>query len=675
MVKPIFLFCCLIAIYPAFSQTQTSEARKKLPVLQPEPQHELSQKLVADIISNYTFGKKPVNDKFSSQVFDRFLSILDKGHLYFLKSDIESFEKYRYVFDDSLKNGSSYLGYIIYNTYLQRLEERLNYVDAILKDTFDFNQKAYYQYDRELNTWFEDIEEQNRHWYSRLKYEGLSMKLAGKNGIEIVDVLRKRYDNFYKQVSKSKNEDGFSAFMNAYTLCIDPHTDYFSPRAADDFKVTMAQALEGIGATLTLDGDFTKIRELVKGGPADRSKKLFAGDRIVAVGQGKDGELVDVIGWRLDDVVGLIRGKKDSWVRLSVLQAKASPGDPAVNIYIQRDKIKLEEARAKGEMKYGKNGKKKFKVGYITLPLFYQGTSEDVRRLTDSLKKEGMESLIIDLRGNTGGDLQEAIRLTGLFIKTGPVVQVKNVFNVVEVNSDEYEFISWEGPLAVLVNRESASASEIFSAAIQDYGRGVIIGDRTFGKGTVQRFMDLNQIQQSRYKMGQVKTTIAKFYRINGGSTQHRGVLPDISFPTLYDTSETGESSEPYALTYDEIAPAPYQYNMEFGNLLIKLHSLHEGRMKQNPEFQYLQDDVNELNRQRDEKLLPIQEEEARFRQKEKENKNLERTNERRKLRGLTPLKVGENDDTPQPDVVLNATLDILLDWYKSLHGENISKP
>jgi carboxyl-terminal processing protease len=674
-IYKLMIAAMVLMPWPLLAQNDSAFHLKKL---SPEPQHPISEKLLAEILSRYHYQKVKIDDQFSENVFNKYLSLLDNGRIYFLKSDIDKFEGYKKKIDNELNEGKSEIGFDIYNVYLQRLSERLQFSAQVLKDTFDFSKDEYYAYDREKKPWFDDIEDQNNFWIKRLKYEALSLKLSGKNGKEINELLIKRYDNFKKQVSKSRNEDAFQTYMNSITGCADPHTDYFSPRAADDFKVNMTQSLEGIGATLTLDGDLTKIRELSKGGPADKSKVIFAGDKISAVGQGKDsGEMVDVVGWRLDEVVGLIRGKKGSWVRLQVTRASAAPGDPQEIVKIQRDEIKLEEARAKGEVKVVKEGKKTYKIGVINLPLFYQGktpdkgTSADIERLIDGFKKEKIQALVMDLRNNTGGSLQEAIWLSGLFIKKGPVVQVKHALGNVDVNEDEDDRMAWDGPMAVLVNRGSASASEIFAAALQDYGRAVIIGEQTFGKGTVQNVVDMNNMGvTTETRLGQVKITIAKFYRVDGGSTQHRGVIPDISFPSLTDTSEFGESSDPYALKYDEVSAAPHDVDLAFKTQLEGLKKQHEQRMLESKEYHYLIDDAAYYAKQREEKMLPLNEEVARKKQKDREKTDRERNNERRKAKGLKPLAEGEKADAKEGeeqkvDFELDETNLILIDMTK----------
>ncbi len=618
--KPLF-FLAILFVANGLLASDTIPRPKKL---MSEPQHAPSEMLIADILQHYHYQKAKIDNDFSAKVFDKYLKMLDMQRLYFLKSDIKHFEQYRLMLDDELLTGQCAIGYEMYNKYIDRLQERLDFTDKLLKDTFDFSTDEYYTYDHENQSWFEDTEDQNRYWTKRLKYEGLSLKLGNKHGKDITDILQKRYSNFRKQLAKAKNEDAFQTYMNAFAGVVDPHTDYFSPSVADNFNVEMSQKLEGIGATLSTEGDYTKVRELVKGAPAERSKKLFAGDKITAVGQGrdsKDGEMVDVVGWRIDDVVSLIRGKKDTWVRLQIISAKAAPGEPQKIIEILRDEVKIEDQRAKGEIKKIRQGKKELNIGVINLPVFYKGTSTDLKKLIEGFKKERLDGIVMDLRNNTGGSLQEAIWLSGLFIKQGPVVQVKNAVGSIDVNYDEDESVYWDGPMTVIVNRGSASASEIFAAAMQDYGRAIIVGDQTFGKGTVQNVFPLDRMGfKTEEKLGQVKLTIAKFYRINGASTQHRGVIPDILIPTTYDTAEFGESSEDYALAYDEIPVADYAATAQVAAMMAKCRDNHEARMKTNKDYQYLLEDIKYLTQQREEKMLPLGETAAKAKQKARED-------------------------------------------------------
>ncbi|MDZ4757201.1 MAG: carboxy terminal-processing peptidase [Bacteroidota bacterium] len=646
--------------------------------LYPEPQHGRTEMIIADVLSHNHYNRIVIDDNYSLKVYEKYLQTLDDGRQYFLLSDIKSFDKYKTQLDDELLSGNSEAGFYIYNTHLIRIASRVDFVKNLLKDTFSFSKEDYFQFDREKLPWFEDEAEQNIWWTKKVKYEALLMKLSGKNGSEINETLLKRYNNFRTQMSKIKSEDAFSSFMNAFTGCVDPHTDYFSPRVAEDFHVNMSQQLKGIGATLTLDGEYTKVRELVKGGPADRSKAIFDGDKIVGVGQGKEGELVDVVGWRLDDVVALIRGEKDTWVKLQIIPKTAGPTDPRKTIEIKRDIIRLEEQRAKCEIKNLKRGKKDYKIGVINLPVFYQGTTADVKKLLDSLKGEKIQALVFDLRNNTGGSLQEAITLSGLFIRKGPVVQVKNLYGQIEVDEDRDTNLNYAGPMTVLVNRGSASASEIFAAALQDYHRALIVGERTYGKGTVQNLLDMNQFSESNVagpKMGEIKPTIAKFYRITGGSTQHRGVIPDVQFPSLIDSTLFGESADPYALPYDEIPPSQFVQYTDLDKFKTSLLDDHQKRMDNNTEFLYLEEDYEEKEKQKEEKLLPLLLTAAQAQvDKRKEKENVR--NAKRKLdksAKVEKTKNGEEEisDAGKYDLIMDEGTQILEDYLELAKSTN----
>ncbi len=413
--------------------------------------------------------------------------------------------------------------------------------------------------------------ELNEIWRKRLKNDALTYKLNGKDWAFIQKTLKKRYKNFSQFLNQYNSEDVFQLAMNSFTQSIDPHTNYLSPQTSDNFKIDMSLSLEGIGARLQTEDDYTKVAEIIPGGPADKSGLLKADDKIIGVAQGEDGEFEDIIGWRITDAVKLIRGAKGTTVRLQIIKAGSDLNAKPIDISLVRDKIKLEDQAAKGSVLEIINDDKPFRIGVIDIPKFYndfegqrngdgnyKSTTKDVRKIIDSLTTEKVDGIIIDLREDGGGSLQEAIELTGLFIKDGPVVQVKSSDGNIEIAKDPDAGIVYAGPLAVLVNRFSASASEIFSGAIQDYGRGLIIGEQTFGKGTVQNLIDLNRLSSKKMDLGQVKITIAKYYRINGGSTQNLGVIPDISFPSIVDPKEFGESAEPSALPYDEIKSAEY---------------------------------------------------------------------------------------------------------------------
>ncbi|MEY8251559.1 MAG: S41 family peptidase, partial [Colwellia sp.] len=538
----------------AFEKPNTPE---ELPVLMPEIQHATASKRITARFTRAHYKKVTIDDALSGEVFDRFIKQLDYARHIFLATDVDNFQKYRLEFDSVLTRGKLDIAYDIYNLNMQRRLERYEYAINLLdvkgdKNPFDFTKEEMYSFDREDAPWPANEAELDELWRLKVKSDVLNLTLTKKKWSKIKEVLTKRYNYAIKRLKQSESEDAFQLVMNSFSRVVEPHTSYLSPRNAERFQVDMNLSLEGIGAELRSIEDYTVIHRVVTGGPADKSKQLKSKDRIVGVAQG-DKDFEDVIGWRLDDVVELIKGAKGTTVRLQILSGDSDDEANIKVISIVRDIIKLEDRAAKSEI-YLENPEvaDSKKLGVITIPSFYNNLSKDVKKEIAKLKEQKVQSIIVDLRGNGGGSLSEATLLTGLFIDKGPVVQIRDGANRIQVNSDRDGVSFFDGPLTVMVDRYSASASEIFSAAIQDYGRGVIIGEHTFGKGTVQQHRGLGRVYDLYEKpLGSIQYTIAKFYRINGGSTQHRGVLPDISFPAAINPEDWGESKEENALPWD----------------------------------------------------------------------------------------------------------------------------
>lgn len=648
--------------------------------LAPESYFEKEDHLIMVLLSRYHYKKTDINDSLSSVILDRYIKTLDYNRLYFLASDIAGFEKYRYQIDDDLNKGQLEPAYDIYNVFIQRMKDRQAYIHEALQKEFDFTKDESYSPDRKDAPWARDKSELDELWRKRLKDEALREKLKGKEWAKISETLDKRYSNLEKRMLQLKSEDVFQLFMNQFTESIDPHTNYLSPMTSENFNMQMSLSLEGIGASLTSEDEYTKVMEVIPGGPAYKSKLLKVNDKIVGVAQGEEGEMVDVINKSLDDVVKLIRGPKGTLVRLQILSADGGVNAKPKEIKLVRDKVKLEEQAAKKDVITVTRDGAPYKVGVITLPAFYfdyqaqargekdyKSTTKDVKKLLKELKDEKVDGVVLDLRNNGGGSLQEAIDLTGLFIKDGPVVQVRNADGSVEVGQDRDDDVFYDGPLAVLVNRSSASASEIFAGAIQDYKRGVIVGEQTYGKGTVQNLIDLNRFPKDPgVKYGQLKVTIAKFYRIDGGSTQRKGVIPDVKFPTMIDTSDYGESSEPSALPWDSISPTHYELYTKLGNIIPELNKRHEERMKKDPIFSNLVEEIQEAKEEHDQKTVSLNEAKRKKEQDEQEEKKLKSINERRQAEGLKLLKKGEVEpqDEKLSDPLLKETANIVTDMF-----------
>lgn len=664
------------------------QAGDTLEILKPERNHRQVQELAVNLLDRFHYRKLPLNDSLSSVIFDRYLSSLDPSRLYFLKSDIQQFEKYRHKLDDLLKKGDLDPAYEIFNTFRNAFFERSKEVYSLLEKEFDYSINEFHQIDREQEPWPASEAEADDLWRKLVKEQALSLKLTGKEWPEIVDILRKRYQNLEKTFVQIESEDVFQIYMNAFTESYDPHTAYFSPKTSENFRISMSQSLEGIGARLQMENDYVKVMEVIAGGPAFKSKLLNSGDRIIGVGQGQDGEFVDVVGWRLDDVVQLIRGPKGSKVRLQVIPAELGVNGAPVEIVLLRDKVKLEDQAPQKEIITYKQGSRTYRVGVITIPSFYMNyedmqkgiedynsTTRDVRKLIKELNQEKIDGLIVDLRLNGGGSLTEAIELTGLFIPDGPVVQVRNAGGSVEVATDPDPEQVYGGPLITIVNRFSASASEIFAGAIQDYKRGLVIGEQTFGKGTVQNLVDLNRyLAASDESFGQMKVTLAKFYRINGSSTQKRGVAPDIELPSAFEADEFGEGSQSNALPWDQIQSAKYrETDMLSASLVTDLQKNHNYRMKHDPDFKELMKSIDEMKEERKKKVVSLQEEKRR-----EERKNAEETRE-------TRLKlIGDSDPENQKEVrqlseiedaYLKESVNVMADMLRSNAGRQVSAP
>jgi carboxyl-terminal processing protease len=625
-------------------------------VIIPDETYNRLGQVIIQFLNVYHYKKVQLTDSLSQTIFNDYINDLDNNKLYFMQSDLDGFEKYRTKFCTFLKEGNLKPAFDVFNTFKTRMNQRMKHIDKLLKENFDFTVDESFTPDREKADWAKTQEELDELWRLRIKNDELNMILSGKDIKNIPDVLAKRYHNFHKILLQYDSEDVFSLFINSFTQTYDPHTDYFSPANAENFNINMKLSLEGIGASLRQDNDYTVVASVIAGGPAAKSGLVKEEDKIVAVAQGEDGEIVDVVGWRLDEVIKLIRGKKGTLVRLQVIHAKDGPSDPPHEIKLIRDEIKLEEQAAKDEILNIEENGTPFKLGVIKLPSFYtdfdgqragkqdyKSTTRDVKEILKKFSKEKVNGVIVDLRNNGGGSLQEAISLTGLFIKDGPVVQVKNSGNMIEVDKDPDPNIIYDGPMAVMINRFSASASEIFAAAIQDYGRGLILGSNTWGKGTVQNMIDLNRsMMVANKKLGQLKLTIAKFYRINGSSTQRLGVKPDISFPSPYSSSEYGESEKASALPWDQIPSAPYNIFSDLSKLIPLLEKKHEERTKTDPEYQYAMEEVAEFNENHDRKIISLNES---VRKEEKEQADAKRKKRDEELAKSLGIKIEEKKE------------------------------
>ncbi|MCA1714413.1 MAG: carboxy terminal-processing peptidase [Gammaproteobacteria bacterium] len=665
------------ALTAALALLARADGSNKIPA-GPSAEQVTTSKLVYGLLSDsrYAYRPRALDDALSADVFKRYLEALDAGKVFFSAQDVAKFAPYRMQLDDAIKRGELEPAYAMFALYKQRVNERAAYARGLLKqDMFRFDGNDRWYYDREDAPWAANAAELDTLWKQSVRNDWLRLKLAGKQPDEIRKTLDRRYANLASGIAELNGEDAFQSFLNAYTSSIDPHTDYFNPRTAERFNQSMSLSLEGIGAVLQKQDDVVVIREIVPGGPADLSDKLTPGDRVVAVGQGASGAMEDVVGWRIDDVVEKIKGAKGTKVRLDLIPAGAGLDSKPNRLVLTRAKVRLEAQAAKAKTLTipGPDVPASKRIGVIELPGFYQdfegrrsnsddyaSATRDVARLLRQLRAQQVDGVVLDLRNNGGGSLNEAVELTGLFIDKGPVVQVRESGGRVSVEADRQSGVSWDGPLAVLINRGSASASEIFAGAIQDYGRGLVIGETTFGKGTVQNLVDLDRWpanESARY--GQVKLTIAQFFLPGGSSTQNKGVVPDIRFPVTVDASEFGESTYDNALPWTRIAAVPHVRYGNFVPLVPKLDALHDARVAGNKEFQWWAQDVAEFRAEQAKKYVSLNEAERRGERDKQEAKRTQRQAERKALGlDLDPLAADSADDGLQAgerDIVKDA--------------------
>jgi carboxyl-terminal processing protease len=634
-------------------------------------------KEIVTLIENYNYKKLKVTDSISSVVLDKYIKDLDPSKNYFTAADIKDFEKFRFQLDDDFRNGDLSAPFYIFNVYLKRYNEWIDYSMAQIKTKFDFSGDDSYVYDREKMPWSSSVADLNGIWNKRVKYELVNLKIAGSTDAKNVDVLTKRYQNLKSQASKINNQDVFQTIMDAFTESIDPHTNYFNPTNAQAFSEDMARSFEGIGARLQLENEVLKIGEIIPGGPAFKSKLLNTGDRIIGVAQG-NAEFEDITGWRIENSVSKIKGPKGTTVRLKIIPVGQELSAKPVVISLVREKIIMEDQSAKKKVETVKSNGNTYKIGIITLPAFYadfnaakqgdknyKSTTRDVRLLIDTLKtKDKVDAIVMDLRSNGGGSLPEAINLTGLFIDKGPVVQIKDLRNDVEVSEDTNAGVAWEGPFGVMVDRLSASASEIFAGAIQDYGRGVIFGTQTYGKGTVQSSIKMDDLvnpsilqrvaalvgkngvvtktTSNQPQLGLINLTMAKFYRVNGSSTQHKGVMPDITFPSIYPMDKIGEDTEVSALPWDTVNKSNFVPVADLTTTKAELLKLHNQRMAASVDYKTLQHDLAELKKREGEKSVSLNEVKLKKERDSLEAKSLVKTNLLRASRGLPPVKKGD---------------------------------
>ncbi|MFZ4263557.1 carboxy terminal-processing peptidase [Sphingobacterium sp. HJSM2_6] len=702
MFKNLIFCLALISVVACGAKPRVDLEEKGLQ-LRPTTQHETIAKVVANLLENYSYKKVPMTDSISNIVYKNLLDGIDQSKNYMLKSDITEFDAFKNTLSQDFKKGDLSSAFLIFNKYTERYLEGLNIALQQIDVNHDFTKDESLTVLREKLNWFNSEAEVKEQWRKRVKYDLLNLKLATGDSAKFdldksKETLRTRYNNLISQAKKTNANDAFQVIMGALTAAVDPHTNYYNPSFAQAFNESMSNTLEGIGAQLMMENEMVTIKAVIAGGPAFKEKSLQINDRIIAVAQG-DGEFEDIIGWRIDAAVAKIKGKKGTVVRLKILPASSDLAAAPKIVTLTRDKIILEEESAKREIKTikGEDGKD-YRIGIINLPKFYidfealrrgekdyKSTTRDVRLLIDSLKKDQVDAILMDLRGNGGGSLQEAIELTGLFIDQGPVVQVRDTRDRVQVDRDQEPGALWEGPFGVMINRFSASASEIFAGAIQDYGRGIILGSTTYGKGTVQSATDMARFISATDRLlikaaggtdpdtpngapefGQINITAGKFYRITGSSTQHKGVIPDLTFPTQYTAEKFGESSEPSALPWDQIKPSTFTQIADLSAVTSKLNEIHQARMAKSPAYSFLLEDIEEFNKFDSIPSISLNETKLKAEREKNRLKNRERVNKQLSFLGLPAWKEGQ----PQPkfdfDFELDESAKVMTDYIRT---------
>jgi carboxyl-terminal processing protease len=641
-------------------------------------------RLVSSMFERSHYRQAPVNDPVSSLVLDRYLESLDGSRSYFLASDIAEFEKYRYQLDDAITTGKLDPAFAIFNRFQSRNRERMTFALGLLKTEPDFTVDERFEFDREHAPWAKDRAELDDLWRKRVKNDVLSLMLTDKTWPEAREILQKRYERVAKRSEQVTSDDVFENFMNAFAHVFDPHSSYFSPRNSEEYRIQMSLSYEGIGASLQTIDDYVTIMEILPGGSAQSTGEVKANDRILAVGQGKTGEMVDVVGWRLDDVVQLIRGPVGTSVRLTIQPSNAPPGAQERIVTLPRAKITLEAQASKKELRKVKRGDQELKIGVITVPSFYQdynaraagddnyrSTTRDVRKLIEQFKAEGgVDGLVLDLRENGGGHLSEAIGLVNLFVAKGPVVQLRETGGKVEVLESEDQGVAYDGPLTILVDRYSASASEIFAAAMQDYGRGLVIGQETYGKGSVQNLYPLDRYaigQDPGY--GQLTVTIGMYYRVTGDSTQNRGVAPDLRLPSAISADEVGESSRDGSLPWNRIRGTDFKHASGFAPLLPELQRDHDARIASDADFQYALGEIAAIEQMRKQKSVSLNLAARKAERTQRTQDQLARENARRAAHGEPALKAATEIKDPPPDAILSEAAQVTADLSKLQPG------
>ena len=670
----------LIISFPIQHLQSTDETIPEVLISKPEDSHLLQ--LVTALTEQAHYSKKNVTNELSPFILVNFLEELDPSKMYFTKSDFHYFQRYRYQIDDALKQGKLEPIFDIFRIYRLRVQQRLEFCMNFILKKKDFNTDDYYDFDRNIKDWSNNEIGLKSLWQGKVQNDLLMIILAGQTQTEAVQILNKRYSRFVKTVNSYKKHDVINIFLNAYVQTLDPHSIYFDPLQAEEYEIQMSLSYQGIGARLNMENELVNVVDVIPGSPASKDGRLKSGDKITGILDQKNKSLIDVIGWNLNEVVKLIRGPQGSEVTLQIMPLDSNLESPYL-LTLKRDEVQLEDQAASSVIEELQMNDRTYSIGIITIPSFYQdfrakkrneetfrSTSEDVKEIVDNLMEIGIDALLIDLRGNGGGLLTEATALTGLFIDDGPVVQLKDSRNKIEIIDDPISGSIYKGPLAVMVDRFSASASEIFAGAIQDYSRGIVIGQQTFGKGTVQSIYPLDRFSRFKSKngFGQLTLTIGKFYRISGSGTQNRGVVPDIELPSFINKDRFGEETKKNTLPWDRITTLKYDHDLSLDKSIALLQDKYSQRSKNNLPLKFLKEDIDSIKIQNQNTRLSLN---LDIRINEREQIKI--ANQERRTKRLEQLGYADNEDFD--DFVSKTLLNEVLKMMVDLIDYNDPKP
>ena len=670
----------LIISFPIQHLQSTDETIPEVLISKPEDSHLLQ--LVTALTEQAHYSKKNVTNELSPFILVNFLEELDPSKMYFTKSDFHYFQRYRYQIDDALKQGKLEPIFDIFRIYRLRVQQRLEFCMNFILKKKDFNTDDYYDFDRNIKDWSNNEIGLKSLWQGKVQNDLLMIILAGQTQTEAVQILNKRYSRFVKTVNSYKKHDVINIFLNAYVQTLDPHSIYFDPLQAEEYEIQMSLSYQGIGARLNMENELVNVVDVIPGSPASKDGRLKPGDKITGILDQKNKSLIDVIGWNLNEVVKLIRGPKGSEVTLQIMPLDSNLESP-YQLTLKRDEVQLEDQAASSVIEELQMNDRTYSIGIITIPSFYQdfrakkrneetfrSTSEEVKEIVDNLMEIGIDALLIDLRGNGGGLLTEATALTGLFIDDGPVVQLKDSRNKIEIIDDPISGSIYKGPLAVMVDRFSASASEIFAGAIQDYSRGIVIGQQTFGKGTVQSIYPLDRFSRFKSKkgFGQLTLTIGKFYRVSGSGTQNRGVVPDIELPSFINKDRFGEETKKNTLPWDRITTLEYDTDLSLDKSIALLQEKYSQRSENNLPLKFLQEDIDSIKIQNQNTRVSLN---LDIRRNEREQKKI--ANQERRTKRLEQL--GYSDDEDFDDFASKTLLNEVLSMMVDLIDYNDSKP